>query len=385
MPVLARLGGLAVAAIALAIPFVLPGFATPHDRLGTADRASMLAATEQLGPDTRYLVVTGSGWDADAISEWFPALTRAVSVATPQGAEWLGAGVLRQAVDDHAAAQACAGQTAACIDAWTAATHLPFDAVYVAGPAAASSADRPRTIAGRLGIAPADAADCCAPLRASLATDPAWRVVYDGPGAMIAVRSGPPPAPATTRPFAGPVTTRTVDVPPTIDATGASDVSAALNAFVASVPDGSTIVFPEGASYRLDPGGLVLYDRHNLVLDGNGATLRVTNPGDTWLGGPINLNSQRISFGQNSHIAIRDFNLVGSNANTTTVHTPARGRTSTGLGSGAGRSSRSPGTGSAGPSGTGSTSAATTTPTPRRTRSGSMTTRSPSPAGTASP
>ena len=59
VPVLARLGGLAVAAIALAIPFVLPGFATPHDRLGTADRASMLAATEQLGPDTRYLVVTG--------------------------------------------------------------------------------------------------------------------------------------------------------------------------------------------------------------------------------------------------------------------------------------------------------------------------------------
>lgn len=39
-------------------------------------------------------------------------------------------------------------------------------------------------------------------------------------------------------------------IPVTIDATGTLDVTGALTAFFASVPDGSTIVFPKGADYR---------------------------------------------------------------------------------------------------------------------------------------
>ena len=50
------------------------------------------------------------------------------------------------------------------------------------------------------------------------------------------------------RPDGDPATTRAGanTVPATINATCASDVSPALNAWIASRPDGSTLVFPAG-------------------------------------------------------------------------------------------------------------------------------------------
>ncbi len=122
----------------------------------------------------------------------------------------------------------------------------------------------------------------------------------------------PKPTPTPT-----PVAAHTVTVPSSIDASGGSDASTALNAFIKSTPDGTTIVFKSGATYRLDQG-LVLTNRHNLVLEGNGATLRANNAGSTWLGGPVNL------FRGNSYITIRDFKLVGNNGNTTTVYNPGQ-------------------------------------------------------------
>ena len=128
--------------------------------------------------------------------------------------------------------------------------------------------------------------------------------------------SAPTPTPTSTpAPTSAPA--NTVSVPSSIDATGASDASAALNAFIKSVPDGSTIVFKAGTTYRLDQG-LVLTNRHNLVFEGNGATLRANNAGSTWLGGPFNVNQG------NSYITIRGFTLVGSNPDTTTVYKPGQ-------------------------------------------------------------
>jgi hypothetical protein len=82
----------------------------------------------------------------------------------------------------------------------------------------------------------------------------------------------PEPPPTTGRPFAAPVTTRTVTVPTTIDATGATDVTAALQAFIDSVPDGSIIAFPGGKTYKTS-GMLNLQGRANLIIDGAGSAL----------------------------------------------------------------------------------------------------------------
>ena len=83
---------------------------------------------------------------------------------------------------------------------------------------------------------------------------------------LAAVRPAPAPARAT------------VTVPPTIDPTGATDVTAALRRFIAAAPRGSTVVLRNRARYRVD-GTLELRDRSGLTLDGNGATLFAAAPG----------------------------------------------------------------------------------------------------------
>jgi hypothetical protein len=59
-------------------------------------------------------------------------------------------------------------------------------------------------------------------------------------------------------------------VPATIASDCSKDVTTALNAWMASVADGSTLHFRAGDCYRVD-GTLMLRDRHDLTVDGNGA------------------------------------------------------------------------------------------------------------------
>lgn len=93
-------------------------------------------------------------------------------------------------------------------------------------------------------------------------------------------------------------------LPSSIDPTGSSDVSAQLNAFVKSVADGSTIAFKTGATYRLDRG-VILQNRHNLVFDGNGATLRIAG---------CSSNDSGFRLDDDAGITIRHFKIIGDNS-----------------------------------------------------------------------
>jgi hypothetical protein len=88
-----------------------------------------------------------------------------------------------------------------------------------------------------------------------------------------------------------------------------------LNAFVASVPDGSIIAFPTGAVYRLDKG-IQTANRHNLIFAGNGATLKVGAgaSGSDQLASSFVLGHRYGGFwdGGDTDITIRDFVLVGN-------------------------------------------------------------------------
>lgn len=64
-----------------------------------------------------------------------------------------------------------------------------------------------------------------------------------------------------------------------IDATGSTDVTAALQGFLDGVPDGSTVSFGATARYRIE-GTLRLVGRQNLTLVGNGATFFATTIGN---------------------------------------------------------------------------------------------------------
>lgn len=101
-----------------------------------------------------------------------------------------------------------------------------------------------------------------------------------------------------------------VPVPRTIDRTGSRDVSAAMQAFIDRVPDGSTVVFPADAHFRLDGSGIQLTGRRNLTFRGNGSTL--------WSRGCSGSDSLFAVSG-GTGITVRNFRLVGDNDHAGTV------------------------------------------------------------------
>jgi len=121
----------------------------------------------------------------------------------------------------------------------------------------------------------------------------------------------PSPAPTPTPPPTPPPASAGIAVPSSIDATGTTNVSAALQAFINSVPDGSTIVFKAGGVYRVDPG-LRFDGRSNLVFEGNGATIKRIG----WATTPRAV----LFFDGGDHITVRDLTLLGDNPDAGTAN-----------------------------------------------------------------
>ncbi len=135
--------------------------------LSSEERAAMRWISAETRPSDTFLVVSGDIWAADRSSEWFPVFTQRVSVATPQGREWIPGSGFVERVDQHARLQACGGRDGDCLEQWQNATQTAFSHVYVAR---------------RSGLI------CCEPLRASLRADARYTQVFDGPGASIFAR-----------------------------------------------------------------------------------------------------------------------------------------------------------------------------------------------------
>src|SRR5207248_6077073 len=93
-------------------------------------------------------------------------------------------------------------------------------------------------------------------------------------------------------------------VPLTIDSTGTTDVTSQLTNFVAGVPDGSTISFRAGGRYRTE-GTLRFPNRHNLTIDGAGATLFATTTGSP--------GRTHVWFAGGGPVTVRDLDVVGAN------------------------------------------------------------------------
>jgi hypothetical protein len=87
----------------------------------------------------------------------------------------------------------------------------------------------------------------------------------------------PPPTVKAAAP-AGP-TGAVKQVPASIARDCSVDVSAALQSWIASVPDNSTLSFPAKACYRIDDT-LLIDARNRLLIDGNGATLKAVVMGN---------------------------------------------------------------------------------------------------------
>jgi len=114
----------------------------------------------------------------------------------------------------------------------------------------------------------------------------------------------PPIVPVTAPPFAAPVTAGTVTVPSSIDHTGATDVRAALQAFIDGTPNGRVIEFQPNAKYRIG-SALTLSARSNLILDGKGSELWV------YPGGYAQTDSTFRLLGA-TDISLKNFTMTGS-------------------------------------------------------------------------
>ena len=112
-------------------------------------------------------------------------------------------------------------------------------------------------------------------------------------------------------------------VPPAIDSTGSADVTNALNAYLAQVSDGSTIVFRAKGRYRIE-GTLSLETRRNIVIEGQGATFFAKTNGlnraprgcDRRSSACRYPNRTRAqwSFMNDTNIVVRNVNVIGSAA-----------------------------------------------------------------------
>jgi Right handed beta helix region len=94
------------------------------------------------------------------------------------------------------------------------------------------------------------------------------------PSTSPPVPSGPIGADAGTSQPTG----RVYSVPASVASDCSGDVTPALSKWISSVPDNSTLMLGKGACYRVD-GSLAITNRRNLLLEGNGATLKATTKG----------------------------------------------------------------------------------------------------------
>ena len=172
----ARLGGRAVAgtaavALFLALIGALGSVVDSSSKLHPL-RDETIAAMRWLGeegPDGPVLVPTSEVWGFDDVSEWLPAIAERRSIGTVQGSEWLGSGSFGAQLSVHESILDCAGSTAACY------RSLAPDAVLFIPKGRLAGLFSP--------------SDCCPALRETLSAA-GYDVVYDGPGATIAVPSG---------------------------------------------------------------------------------------------------------------------------------------------------------------------------------------------------
>lgn len=140
--------------------------------LNSDEREAFAWVANSTPASSRFLVVPTTAWQTDRVSEWFPALTGRVSVATVQGTEWLPGRSFAAMIGVHAYAQYCGYTDAKCVERWITETGTQVDYIYVP-----SSREHP----------------CCGGLTESLDQGPDYRRLYTGAGGIVFERLPAPP------------------------------------------------------------------------------------------------------------------------------------------------------------------------------------------------
>jgi hypothetical protein len=110
----------------------------------------------------------------------------------------------------------------------------------------------------------------------------------------------------------------TVTIPPSIDASGRSDVSNALNAFFSQVPAGADVVFPAGGHFRVE-GVLLLTNLRDVTIDGNGSEIIARTNGSAIPAPAKRYRAhwprlrEHVSIRRATNLSIRNLSVIGPN------------------------------------------------------------------------
>lgn len=166
-PRLSTAGHVALAmAATLALSAALIGPQTRSVGIGSVPHAQRDVAEwfrSDTPTDSRAAIVTGQRWWADFVSEWFPALSDRVNVATVQGTEWLGSQAFFEQQRRFDDLQACASVGAGCVREWLL-NEGAVDYLYVV-------------------VNPG--AECCELLAEDIRSAELGTVVYDSDAALV--------------------------------------------------------------------------------------------------------------------------------------------------------------------------------------------------------
>jgi hypothetical protein len=83
---------------------------------------------------SKFLVLTGGSPFTDPASEWFPALTDRISIATVQGYEWDAGKSLDEIFTESVDVQNCINQTFQCVQSWVDKNHFGLNYLYIHNP-----------------------------------------------------------------------------------------------------------------------------------------------------------------------------------------------------------------------------------------------------------
>ena len=113
---------------AMAIPYL--GY-SETSALSQYDQQAMEWISQNTTVSSQFTVLTGKQyWFTDTTSEWFPALTKRISVSTVQGSEWLPDDEFAMHVERYTLLQNCAEKDFSCVFAWRRNTNISFSYLY---------------------------------------------------------------------------------------------------------------------------------------------------------------------------------------------------------------------------------------------------------------
>jgi hypothetical protein len=145
------------------------------EALPPQDRAAMKWVSENTKTDSAFLVLTPPTiWAVNEKAEWFPTLTRRVSVSTVQGTEWISGDVFNQRREIYEAFEGCVIKDLGCIAQVALRGSIDHSYIYLSGKLTTEQADL----------------EIALPIEQAIRNAPDYKLIYDQDGVLIFQKLG---------------------------------------------------------------------------------------------------------------------------------------------------------------------------------------------------